>query len=976
MNPICSSPFTPAGRLKVRALTVLGLSCWSLGVLAQGVDNPTPDAPEDENLVVLNPFTVSADRDVGYLANSTLAGSRTNTEIKDLANPLDIFTPELISDLGVQDIQDLTALANGVEPNGAGGYNTEGQEVSIWNYNYMQIRGFKTGIATRNFMDLNSTYEAYNSDRVEFSKGPNSILFGAGNPGGSSNYATKVPMLARSAYEVQHRTDDLGSQRLSTDLNQVLIPGTLALRFNSLWEDRDFYREPAYEKDRGMHLTARWQPTASTTITLGYEDRVTHRASPRGAFSNDYVTRWLNAGAPLVTAVPANNQVVLEGSSDRQSASTAGVTTTNSDRWVMVDGVIRNMRRTAVGDDIFTNDNRMDTVATGLDYPEKYWSGGPNGINDNDQQITELNITQRVTDDFYLDFSFGHSDSINRTGQSVSRDIYVDPNDFGDNTHPGEWYIESRPFWIDRGIEITDARLTASYELDLTGISKWFGRHQIAAMYEHSERDEWWDNGRLTLTATPDGPVTGNLRAGRLAFYLREYLDPANGKYAASDYRDLYYSDGFSQDGYTASFLRRESWAAYHTLDELDTLLGVVQSRWWDDRIVTTIGLRRDYRDFTTAPMATDSVTQLPYAVEIVPGAPAGATSTKYAAFLDPAEETNGISRNFGAVVHVTDWLSLTGNYATNFSPRATSRDLYGDYVEASSGESTDIGVRLNLFEDKVNVSLLHFKTSELNSITNGDSINTPIKLMSIIEDLLVDNGVVNTNILALNGNHTTSDRTGEGEELMIIGNPTPQWSFRLSASRLINEQRNVGPDIRAFYDERMPFYRAQDQSLTPADRNKTLAEYLTEVDEQYALLQTREKVKVFPSSEYNVRLTGKYTFDRDSVLKGLSIGGTGKWTSAPVIGYYKMANGAFDVNRYDEGEDLFTADLFLAYQRKFGRDLRWKVQLNVSNLFDNTDPIAVSSINDVDAADFEWVVYRHRPVFGRVFSLTNTISF
>lgn len=957
-------------------LAVLSLSCLPLAVLAQSAANSAAtDAPE-EDLIVLNPFTVSADRDIGYLANSTLAGSRTNTDIKDLANPLDIFTPELLSDLAVQDIQDLAALANGVEPNGAGDYNTEGQEVSIWNYNYMQIRGFKTGIATRNFMDLNSSFEAYNSDRVEFSKGPNSVLFGAGNPGGSSNYSTKVALLGKDAYSIQHRTDDLGSQRVAVDLNQVLFDDKLAVRFNGLWEDKDFYREPAYEKDRGLHLSARWQPTRSTTITVGHEDRVTHRASPRGAYSYDYVTEWINAGSQIVTAVPANNKVVLAGSTATQNATVAGVTTYNSDRWVLVDGVIRNMRRTAVGDDTFANDNRMDTVSTGLDYPQRYWSGGPNGINDNDQQITELNVIQQVNEQFFLDLSLARSSTYNRTGQSVGREIFVDPNDYGDNTHPGEWYVESRPFWIDRGVDIDVARLTASYDLDLTGVRKWLGHHQLAAMYEWSERDEYWDNGRLTITEKPDGPVTGNLRAGALAFYLREYLDPAAGKYSMSDYRDVYYSDGISQDGYTATFVRRESWAALRTLNQLETLLGVLQSRWWDGRLITTVGLRRDYRHFREAPFEIDAVSQLPYPTAVEAGAPAGTDDPQYAAFINPATDTNGISRNLGAVFHVNDWLSLTANHATNFSPRTGSRNLYGDYVDAASGESTDLGLRLDLLDGKVNVSLLHFKTSELNSITNGDSINTPIKLMSIIEDILVDNGVVGTNILRLNGNHTTSDRTGEGEELLVIGNPTPAWSFRLSASRLVNEQRNVAPDIRAFYDERMPFYRAQDQTLTAAASAKTIAQYLTEVEDQYALLQTREKVKVFPSSEYNVRFTGKYNFARDSRWKGLSLGGTGKWTSAPVIGYYKMANGAFDVSRLVQGDDRFEADLFVSYQRKLRGDLTWKVQLNIDNLFDNTDPVPVSAINDTDAVDFSWVPYRYRPVEGRVISLTNTISF
>lgn len=949
---------------------ICALSSYSI---AQTVSIPE----EEDHIIVLTPFEVNTSQDVGYMANSTLGGSRTNTEIKDIANPLDIFTAELMEDLAVQDIQDLTSLANGVEPNGAGGYNSNGQEVSVWNYNYMQIRGFKTGTATRNFMDLNTTFEAYNSERVEFSKGPNAILFGAGNPGGSVNYSTKTPILAGNAYEIEHRADDLGSHRVSTDLNQVLIEDTLAVRLTALWEDREFYRGPSYERENAWHLTGTWRPTTNTTITVGHEERDTERASPRGVFSTDRVTGWLKAGAPIITAVPSNGQVVVGGSSGSQSAEQLGLETVNSDLWILdSDGVLRNVRRTARGDVLDVNGgNEFDTVAAGLDYPLDRWSGGPNGISDTDWSITEINLTQTISENFFLDFAYGNANSLNRTGQSVSKDIYVDPNNFGDNTHAGELYIESRPFRIDRGVSIEHMRASASYELDLTSHHKWLGTHQIAAMFERSERDEWWDNGRLTLTETPDGPSTGNLRRGALAFWLRDYINPAAGDYAMDDYRDIYYSDGISQNGYKAEFIRRESWAALHTLTEQDTLLGVLQSRWFDERLITTLGWREDQRVFYQAPYKTND-NNLPEPVAVVDNAPAGTTDSKYAAFVDDPENVGGISRNYGAVFHATDWLSLTYNHASNFSPGTESRDLYGDFVTASSGESDDFGIRLNLLDSRLNISLIKFETSELDSITRGPAVDSPIPTMKLAEQILLDNGIISISPLANDGGHTTSDRTAEGEELVVIGNPTPNWTFKLSASRTINEQRNIAPDIRAFYAERIPFYQAQDQSLQADDSGTTLGERIAEAAEDFALMETRENVRVFPASEYAARATAKYKFDGDTLFKGLSIGGTTKWTSAPVIGYYKTAAGSFDVNRSYNGNDRFEADLFFSYQRRLPRDVRWKIQLNISNVFDNDDPLAVAAINDVDAPGFAWVPYMYRPQNGRVFTLTNSFSF
>jgi outer membrane receptor protein involved in Fe transport len=938
---------------------------------------PARAAVEDEP-VVLSPFVVNTNKDIGYMANSTLSGTRTNTDIKDIGNPIDIFTSELMKDLAIQDIQDLTAFANGVEPNAAGDFNSDGQEREVWNYNYMQIRGFKTGALTRNFMDLNAQFEAYNSERVEFSKGPNAILSGSGNPGGTVNYTTKVPRLHRNAYEFSHTTDDLGSQRATVDVDTVLVKDKLGLRLNAMAEDQEFYRSPGYERQFAWHLVGQYRPTPNTTITLGHENRDSNRATPRGIFANDRVTLWRNAGAPLVTAVPSNNNVIIAGNTTPQTAASIGAATLNADNWVLdSDGIVRNTRSTARGNIVAINGANLDTVSSGLDFPQDIWIGGPNGINDSDWDITEANLTQRLTDDLYVDLSYGHTKNIVMQGNSVSRELYVDVNDFGANTHPGELYAETRPFWINRGIYVDHLRATVSYNFDATTFNKWLGTHRLAGAYEYNEREEWQNNGRLTLTATPAGPInpasySGGYQNAALAFNIRDYLNPAAGQYTARDLRSLYYSDGVNQNGYVAEFLRREGYATTHVETAQDSMLGVLQSRWFSDRLITTIGLRKDKREELRAPFVLSSEGQW-VPVQLVDGAPSGEDHPRYAAFTTPPIKDEGISRNYGAVFHATNWLSFTFNHATNFSPRVESNDMYGNFLAASTGESTDYGLRLNLFQDKLSVSLVRYETSELGSATNGNSINSPFNDLVEIEDILVEHGIIASSPLV--GVFTTADRTAKGEELTIIGNPTDNWTFRLAASRLDNRQRNLAPDVSAYYEEHLPFYKQQDPNLTLAGSTDTLAKRITEAETAYSFMKTREGVQVFPASEYNVRFTGKYTF-RDSILKGFSAGGNVRWASAPVIGYYRTAQNTFDATRFNKGDDPIYTDLFFTYERRLARGIHWRVQLNISNVFDRADPLPVGSRNTADAADYTWSPYRYRPVDGRIFTLTNTFSF
>jgi len=401
--------------------------------------------------------------------------------------------------------------------------------------------------------------------------------------------------------------------------------------------------------------------------------------------------------------------------------------------------------------------------------------------------------------------------------------------------------------------------------------------------------------------------------------------------------------------------------------------LAVMQSRWINDRLVTIVGLRKDKREELRAPFVLNSV-GIWVPAQLSGGTPAGEDHPRYAAFTDPAKEDEGISRNFGAVFHATPWLSLTYNYASNFGPRVESNDMYGNFLAASRGESNDFGFRVSLLENKLNASFVTFETSELGSATNGTAINSPINDLKEIEEILVTHGLLSASPLV--GVFTTADRAAKGQELTIIGNPTPNWTFRLAASRLANRQRNLAPDVRAYYNEKMPFYRAQNQGLTMSGSTVTLADRILEAQTAYGLMDTREGVQVFPSSEYTVRLTGKYTFGRETRFRGSSIGGSARWSSAPIIGYYRTSANVFDSTRSFRGEDPVYVDLFLTHERKIFRDIRWRVQLNISNLLDDADPLPVAAINSADSANYTWVPYRYRPVDGRVFTLTNTFSF
>src|SRR5688572_20296783 len=68
--------------------------------------NTAGEKPKEE-AVELSPFVVNAQQDRGYRATTTLAGTRINTPLKDLASSITEITAEFLKDVSARDINDV-----------------------------------------------------------------------------------------------------------------------------------------------------------------------------------------------------------------------------------------------------------------------------------------------------------------------------------------------------------------------------------------------------------------------------------------------------------------------------------------------------------------------------------------------------------------------------------------------------------------------------------------------------------------------------------------------------------------------------------------------------------------------------------------------------------------------------------------------------------------------------------------------------
>jgi hypothetical protein len=169
------------------------------------------------------------------------------------------------------------------------------------------------------------------------------------------------------------------------------------------------------------------------------------------------------------------------------------------------------------------------------------------------------------------------------------------------NPYAGQLYFESNWFkdWIRTTNEIY--RLSAAWEGGRS--HRWFGRHRLAALVEDSSQDRlrrWRDE---ILVDENNAPITNaaNAEGDQNKVTRRNYI-------VEGDYRTYYASDPsipiapFTWNGrqYHAAYASR-SRANTQTVKDITSYMFAGQSFWFKDRLVTTLGARRDDIRFKNA---------------------------------------------------------------------------------------------------------------------------------------------------------------------------------------------------------------------------------------------------------------------------------------------------------------------------------------------------------------------------------------
>ncbi len=920
------------------------------------------DETEDE-VYSLSPFFVDASGDTGYVATHTLAGSRLNTRLADTPAAVSVFTRELIDDLAITDTFDAVEYAL----NTANDFE-ETTDVQTGNFLAgddirVRIRGLPNSIKARNFFRWNIRSDSYNTERIDFSRGPNSVLFGRSKAAGIINTSTKQAQF-RDFNEATLRFDDQEQTRLALDLNRELLEDKLAVRINLLRDDRETWQDPSsFESTRG-HIATTWSilrsDNAATTLRAEFETSETDqiRVRPWGVF--DGFSVWEENGSvldpeargarPGGTGTVSNNAAIVF----TQNGPTAGSLADWEDM-ARSNGSTSLSNGTGIGGKASFDFEQ---------FPADKAIWGPGSVMDQDYETFSANLEQRIGKlNVELAYISIARDNLNTRPINWNSPVRVDVNeqlpDGSPNPNVGRFYVEDQARENVSHDFREGYRATAAYELDFRDSeASWLGTHQFAVMFQNEQQE-----GRnIAFREANLTPINTTLRNGRNHIKRRTYLDfdsPGGDTYHLN-YMDnpvptqsitMYNNGNTPIEGTVTPGMYQHNFS--RSKSEFDTLLFGLHSSFWENRIIVTYGLRNDEVD-------TWSQTRL-----IAPsGERVGSQLSD-----GPTSLQEGDTSSYGAVFHATPSVSLFFNHSDTFDIQS-GRDLGDNLIPNMDAETDDFGVRVSLLGDKLVFTATAFDTVgndqiNLNKGNVRSLINELLESDALIDDpaaQAIDARITDENV------RDTVDSASDGYEFELVGNLTDRWRILANYSITNSVTTDRAPRTVAFVRENESVWQAVPGDTPTTDPDMNFAEKIQEIEDALLFETNQNGFRQFGDSKYRANITTNYDFASDSNLKGFSVGGSLRWRRGPDISRFLDGSGLV-TDAYSRGDDT-SVDLRLAYSKKIRNDsVTWRIQLNVQNALDDDDIL-------ITRTDVDGTPVRYRFKDPRKLILTNTFKF
>lgn len=1003
-------------------MCLLGLACLPCGAVAASTSKSDPLAPTKsdsdrvaesnasetesraakqtravEETVTLTPFLVTSGKDEGYRAANTLSGTRMNSSLAQTPAPVSVLTKEFLDDIGAKNVADMLKFAVSSSqdtPEQSGllelAYDTR-----------VMIRGFTESTITRDYLPnmVQSrgilASDRFNVDRADLSRGPNSILYGASRPGGAINTSSKRAVLNGSQKTASLMVGRWNLMRSETDFAFPLIKDTLALRVNTLLEDRNGWAEFEGLNQKGLALAATYQPFKSTQVRANVErmikDQVMGGNFPHPDFG---YSRWVKGGSPLGgnPLLPGTNPAptLLMTTNYLQAvyapqlrSEPFRLSTIGADMRPDLSGIQPSGFWRTTNGAVAPAGGTVDDPFYGQVIPANANLYGP-GFNsaNSDYTLSSLFIDQRigglsielgyVRTDYYREFTPASFGAIGEPNPVIPGAYYADGDsliaggrapgtllpDIGRaNPFAGGLFVESQ--WKQQILEqrAETLRASMSYEIDLNKHSRWLGRHSIAGFLQ-KDSSLLASALRAEYNMTPnnsqpiDSATNTILRRTYLDFTtpggVRGALDPAKNPIPNSPGM----TPGFAWTGpFPWSEEKDSSWML------------ALQSNFLSDRFVFTYGYRHDRVQNNNASVGGE---RLPNSTNLWKTRPyqfVSSTETTYA----------GATKTFGMVLTPLDWLGFSYNQSESFFPQGGMLDIYDRFLDPIQGKGKDYGIRFNLLKGRLSANVNFYENEGLNQfsvpltaprsqvVTALNSVLTALRVRGqALPPRLIEAGLTQLGTAA---NRETADKEGEGTEIEIIGRISKGWSISLNYSWNQLVQTNIAPglngflaDVKGSWDGNpallidtpanvAAFVRTRDNTpsrdfvLNPASFNDVYAYAVSVMN--FVNVSSGKPPLAQVESSFNVFTSYRFDEGAWSFLKRSRVGVGANYRGPRVIGYdATKANEAF------RGDSSVIANLMLGKRFLLRKGRAIDVQLNIDNVFKEEDLSPYSAVS------------------------------
>lgn len=325
-KPEPMNPSNPLGKLRAW-LAHLALAATTAATAQQSQETPSTD--DQDQVVVLSPFTVSATSDVGYGSTMNTSG-RLAKVYQDVPQMANVVTSEFLHDMKRFDTFSALTFVPGV--------NVLSQTIQATKMRGLDnsssfVDGFRApGFGNGAVNDIAFT------DRIEVVKGPAPGSFGRGVPAGFINYVTKDPTFRRTTdVELMIGTgnDDTITQRYMIDTNGlVTADGKTAYRVVAVSSQGADTPELSEYENNGVLLALKRNFTGRGGLSvkaLASKDTLPGTITPLNVVDEDFRAAWYDhrhgsLGFPFVEVPLLDRNAWLAYDSTQTSSRTFSTT--------------------------------------------------------------------------------------------------------------------------------------------------------------------------------------------------------------------------------------------------------------------------------------------------------------------------------------------------------------------------------------------------------------------------------------------------------------------------------------------------------------------------------------------------------------------------------------------------------------------------------------------------------------------------